>query len=146
MRYEIIYIINPTLKCLRKTYSDLKIRIIRQHLDNDFVISEIITEGTHLGVWLGIKPSGKNLVFTGVNIDRVIDNKVGVWQSAGRKRALRSAAIGLVGKEILDFVHLQLPKNFYLAFSLQLVAMVSSPEVLSRAGRLFARPHPIEGI
>jgi len=61
---------------VRVTYPDLKIRIIRQHSDNDFVISEIITEGTHLGEWLGIKPSGKKLVFTGVNIDRVIDNKI----------------------------------------------------------------------
>jgi predicted ester cyclase len=61
---------------VRTTYPDLKIRIIRQHVDKDFVISEIITEATHLGEWLGIKPSGKKLVFTGVNIDRVIDNKI----------------------------------------------------------------------
>ena len=51
---------------VRKTYPDLKIRIIRQHVDGDYVISEIITEGTHQGEWLGIKPSGKKLVFTGV--------------------------------------------------------------------------------
>lgn len=61
---------------VRKTYPDLKIRIIRQHADKDFVISEIITEATHLGEWLGIKPSGRKLMFTGVNIDRVIDNKI----------------------------------------------------------------------
>lgn len=61
---------------VNNTYPDLKIRIIRQHVDNDYVISEIITEATHLGEWLGIKPSGKKLKFTGVNIDRVIDNKI----------------------------------------------------------------------
>ncbi len=61
---------------VRTTYPDLNIRIIRQHLDKDYVISEIITEGTHLGEWLGIKPSGKKLMFTGVNIDRVVDNKI----------------------------------------------------------------------
>lgn len=61
---------------VRKTYPDLRIRIIRQHVDNEYVISEIITEATHLGEWMGIKPSGKKLVFTGVNIDRVIDNKI----------------------------------------------------------------------
>lgn len=61
---------------VRKTYPDLRIRIIRQHADNDFVISEIITEGTHLGEWLGIKPSGKKLAFTGVNIDRVVNGKM----------------------------------------------------------------------
>ena len=61
---------------VRKTYPDLKIRIIRQHVDKDYVISEIITEGTHQGEWLGIKPSGKKLVFTGVNIDKVMENKI----------------------------------------------------------------------
>ncbi len=61
---------------VRITYPDLKIKIVRQHIDRDFVISEIITEGTHLGEWLGIKPSGKKLLFTGVNIDKVIDNKI----------------------------------------------------------------------
>ncbi len=61
---------------VRQTYPDLKIRIVRQHVDGDFVISEIITEATHLGEWMGIKPSGKKLIFTGVNIDRVIDNKI----------------------------------------------------------------------
>lgn len=61
---------------VRKTYPDLKIIVVRQHLDNDFVISEIITKATHLGEWLGIKPSGKKLKFTGVNIDCVINNKI----------------------------------------------------------------------
>jgi predicted ester cyclase len=61
---------------VRKTYPDLKIRVIRQHADKDFVISEVIVQGTHLGEWLGIKPSGKKLVFTGVNIDRVVGDKI----------------------------------------------------------------------
>lgn len=61
---------------VRKTYPDLKIRIIRQYQENDYVISEIIVEGTHLGEWLGIKPTGKKLVFTGVNIDRVVNGKI----------------------------------------------------------------------
>ena len=61
---------------VRKTYPDLKIRIIRQHEENNFVISEIITEATHSGEWLGIKPTGKKLQFTGVNIDLINDNKI----------------------------------------------------------------------
>jgi len=61
---------------VRKTYPDLKIRIIRQHEENNFVISEIITDATHSGEWLGIKPTGKKLQFTGVNIDLVKDHKI----------------------------------------------------------------------
>ena len=61
---------------VRKTYPDLRIRVIRQHEENNFVISEIITEATHSGEWLGIIPTGKKLQFTGVNIDLVIENKI----------------------------------------------------------------------
>lgn len=33
-------------------------------------------EGTHKGEWIGIKPTGKRLVFTGVDIDKVIDGLI----------------------------------------------------------------------
>jgi len=61
---------------VRKTYPDLKIKVIRQYCDGDYVISEIITEGTHKGEWLNMKPTGKKLVFTGVDIDKVVDGKI----------------------------------------------------------------------
>lgn len=61
---------------VRKTYPDLTIKVIRQYCDGDYVISEIITEGTHEGEWLNMKPTGKKLVFTGVDIDKVVDGKI----------------------------------------------------------------------
>ena len=61
---------------VRKTYPDLQIIILRQYTDGDFVISEIVTHATHLGEWLGIKPTGKKLTFTGVNIDKIKDSKI----------------------------------------------------------------------
>lgn len=61
---------------VRKTYPDLKMTIIRQYTDGDTVISEFIMEGTHLGEWLGMKPTGKKLRMTGVDIDKVIDGKI----------------------------------------------------------------------
>lgn len=61
---------------VRKTYPDLKMTIIRQYTDADTVISEFIMEGTHLGEWLGMKPTGKKLRMTGVDIDRLIDGKI----------------------------------------------------------------------
>ena len=33
-------------------------------------------EGTHLGPWPGTVPTGKRLIFTGVNIDRVEGGKI----------------------------------------------------------------------
>ena len=32
--------------------------------------------GTHTGLWMGIKPTGKRIEVTGVNIDKIIDNKI----------------------------------------------------------------------
>jgi len=61
---------------VRKTYHDLKMTIIRQYSDGDYVISEFIMEGTHSGEWLGMKPSGKKIRITGVNIDKVEDGKI----------------------------------------------------------------------
>lgn len=61
---------------VRKTYPDLRMQIIRQYCDGEYVISEFIAEATHGGEWLGMKPSGKKLVFTGVNIDRVVAGKI----------------------------------------------------------------------
>ena len=61
---------------VRRTYPDYKIIITRQFEDGDFIISEFIMEGTHAGEWLGMKPTGKILSFTGVDIDKVVDGKI----------------------------------------------------------------------
>ena len=66
----------PHMLDVRKTYPDLKMTIIRQYCDGNYVISEFIMEGTHAGEWLGIQPSGKKLSISGVNIDRVVDGKI----------------------------------------------------------------------
>lgn len=64
------------MAAVRKTYPDFKMRVIRQHCDGDYVITEFIAEGTHLGEWLGMKPTGKKLSLTGVDIDKVVDGKI----------------------------------------------------------------------
>lgn len=64
------------LVAVKNTYPDYAMKIIRQYRDGDYVISEFIMEGTHKGEWLGMKPTNKKLVFTGVDIDKVIDGKI----------------------------------------------------------------------
>ena len=61
---------------VRKTYPDLTMTVIRQYSDGDYVISEFIAHATHKGEWLGMKPTGKRLTFTGVDIDKVADGKI----------------------------------------------------------------------
>ena len=64
------------ITAVRQTYPDLKMTVIRQYSDGDYIISEFIAEGTHKGEWLGMKPTGKKLTFTGVDVDKVIDGKI----------------------------------------------------------------------
>ena len=64
------------IKATKQTYPDYRMKITKQFCDGDYVISEFIMEGTHKGEWIGIKPTGKRLVFTGVDIDKVIDGLI----------------------------------------------------------------------
>ena len=61
---------------VKKTYPDYIMKIIRQYTDGDYVISEFLMEGTHEGEWIGIKPTHRRLMFTGVDIDKVVDGKI----------------------------------------------------------------------
>ena len=64
------------IKATKQTYPDYRMKIIRQFCDGDYIISEFVMEGTHKGEWIGIKPTNKRLVFTGVDIDKVIDGMI----------------------------------------------------------------------
>lgn len=60
----------------KQTYPDYRMKVTRQFCDGAYVISEFMMEGTHKGEWLGMKPTGKRLVFTGVNIDKMVDGLI----------------------------------------------------------------------
>ncbi len=64
------------LAALKKTYPDYTMKLIRQHQDGDYVISEFIMRGTHEGEFLGITPTKKELAFYGVDVDKVTDGKI----------------------------------------------------------------------
>ena len=61
---------------VRQTYPDLHITIDRQIAEGEWVVSCITARGTHKGAWLGMKPTGKSVVFTGVNVDRVVNGRI----------------------------------------------------------------------
>lgn len=64
------------LLSVKNTYPDYTMKIIRQYTDENYVISEFIMVGTHKGMFAGIKPTNKQLVFTGIDVDKVIDGKI----------------------------------------------------------------------
>ena len=64
------------LLAVKQTYPDYTMKIIRQYVDGDYVISEFIMRGTHRGEFLGITPTNKVLEIMGVDIDKVVDGKI----------------------------------------------------------------------
>ena len=58
---------------VRRTYPDLQVTVEQQIAEGEWVVSRIRARGTHRGTWLGMKPTGKAIEITGVNIDRVVD-------------------------------------------------------------------------
>lgn len=61
---------------VRQTYPDLKLTVDKQIAEGDWVATCITARGTHKGSWLGIKPTGKQVSFTGVNIEKVENGKI----------------------------------------------------------------------
>lgn len=64
------------IRGVREVYPDLRIAVDRQIAEGEWVASIITARGTHEGDWIGIKPTGRPLVFTGVNVDRVVNERI----------------------------------------------------------------------
>jgi predicted ester cyclase len=64
------------IRGVRATYPDLQLTIERQIAEDDWVATQIAARGTHQGTWLGIRPTGRHLVFTGVNLDRIAGGRI----------------------------------------------------------------------
>jgi predicted ester cyclase len=60
----------------RETFHDLYITINRQIAEGDWVATQITARGIHKGVWMGMKPTGKTVEITCVNVDKIVDGKI----------------------------------------------------------------------
>ena len=85
---------------VRRTYPDLHLTIEQQIAEGDWVVTRITARGTHLGTWLGMKPTGKAVEITGVNIDRIVGGRI--VEHGGAANSLESlleiGAIQVVGQ------------------------------------------------
>ena len=61
---------------VRENYTDLNLRIDYQIAEGDLVATCYTRTGTHNGNWMGIKPTGKRICVTGVNIDKIKNGKM----------------------------------------------------------------------
>ena len=64
------------IRGVRQTYPDLHLTIEQQIAEGEWVVSRVTMRGTHQGEWLGIKPTGRSVKMTGVNIDRVVNGRI----------------------------------------------------------------------
>lgn len=60
---------------LREAFPDFHMTIEDQVADGDRVVTRWTAEGTHLGEFQGIPPTGKHGKMTGIDIDRIVDGK-----------------------------------------------------------------------
>jgi len=76
-RYQLgIKGIRKKIAGIREIYPDLKLSIDLQITEGDWVVTSYTMNGTQLGSWMGIRPTGKTVEVRGVNIDRVVDRKI----------------------------------------------------------------------
>jgi predicted ester cyclase len=61
---------------VRRVYPDLKVTIENQISEGEWVATSYTVTGTFKDEWFGMKPTGKPITFTGVNVDRIKDDKI----------------------------------------------------------------------
>jgi steroid delta-isomerase-like uncharacterized protein len=63
------------VRMYRSAFPDLELTIEDQIADGDEVVTRFTARGTHRGELMGIPPTGRTVVVTGVSIDRLVDGK-----------------------------------------------------------------------
>lgn len=61
------------IRGVRRTYPDLHLTVEQQIAEGEWVVTRVTMRGTHRGEWMGIRPTGRPVVVTAVNVDRVVN-------------------------------------------------------------------------
>lgn len=87
------------LAAVLHTYGDFYLTIEDQIAEGDMVVTRVTARGVHQNEWFGLRPSGKRITLTGINIDRVTGGKIAEhWGEADTISAL----IQMGGKVVQD--------------------------------------------
>jgi predicted ester cyclase len=100
---------------VRRVYPDLKITIENQISEGEWVATIYSVTGTFKDKWLDMKPTGKQITYTGVNVDRIKDGKI--IEHGGAANLLEPLLkAGVIIKKKLDTVNnLEKGKQVFLA-------------------------------
>ena len=69
-------VVRTHLEAIRTTLPDLRVQIEDVFAEGDYIITRISGRGTHLGEWMGIEPTGREVQLKGINIDRVEGGRI----------------------------------------------------------------------
>ena len=69
-------VVRAHLEAIRMTLPEFEIQIEDTFAEGDYVITRVTGRGTHLGEWMGIKPTGREVRLKGINIDRVDHGRI----------------------------------------------------------------------
>lgn len=58
------------------SFPDLRFNIEQMIAERDRVMSQLVMEGTHQGIWMGISPTGKRLQIRMITIHRIANSKI----------------------------------------------------------------------
>jgi len=61
---------------VRSTFADLHLAVERQIAEGEWVVSQVIARGVHTGDWMEMKPTGKAVEISVVNVDRIVNGKI----------------------------------------------------------------------
>lgn len=61
---------------VKNTYPDLIIELNQLIAEGEWVVSCVTARGTHTGHWLGMRPTGKPVTITAVNVHHIVDGKI----------------------------------------------------------------------
>ena len=61
---------------IRRVFPDLNLTIENQISEGDWVVTVYSVTGTFENEWFDMKPTGKSITFTGVNVDKIRDGKI----------------------------------------------------------------------
>jgi len=59
-----------------KSFPDLRFNIEQMITERDRVMSQLMMEGTHQGIWMGISPTGKRVQIRMITIHRIASGKI----------------------------------------------------------------------
>jgi predicted ester cyclase len=77
---------------LREAFQDMTMTVDDQHVDGDVVVTEWTSRAVHRGLLMGIPPTGKTGVTTGITISRFAGDKIrqdhAIWDLFGLLRQM----------------------------------------------------------